>query len=387
MMDGPRARSIIFPVLAGVALAETLAFAWARLWIQAANGNAIFGLDLWAYREGAARLIATGSPYHEALAAGPIDNVMENVSIAYLYPPPLAQAFVPFVAVDHQLLSWVWAIAQVAALAVLLPLVYRRFGGALSATSILSLWTVAVLFYPMNIAVFIGNLSGWFAVGIAVTLLGPGRPAGVAAALMALSKLTPTILLVPAIIRRESRASALLAVGGITLISAVLAPEAWAQWISLLGNILRFPAAAAPSNLAPVAVLGALGFESAGTVLGLSLAAVAIAASIALAIKGSWPAAIAAATTAFLFAPTTLWDHYLAILLPIIIAAWPGCDRRTRTVLVLFVAISMAEWLAIEMWLPVRTLYLASAILAAVAGTVWLAQRDAEQPSPRAVLA
>ncbi len=75
-------------------LAEALILSWLRLWGRTEDPGSFFGGDLEAYRAGAERLMQTGSPYHPALYAGPIDNVVTNVPIAYLYPPSLAQAFV-----------------------------------------------------------------------------------------------------------------------------------------------------------------------------------------------------------------------------------------------------------------------------------------------------
>jgi len=380
-------RSRLIPIIVGIGLIEAIAFAWARLWARAVNGDVLFGLDLDAYRQGAVRLIATGSPYHDALLTGPIDNRIGNVPIAYLYPPPLAQTFVPIVDVSPALVAAVWAILQIAALLVLLPLVYRRFGGALTPGSVCAVLIVAVLSYPLNFAVYVGNLSGWIAIVIAVMLLGPGRPAGVAAAIMAVVKMTPAVLLVPAVIRRESRLAALVTVAGVTVASIVLAPYAWSQWLRVLPNILRFPAGTDTSNLAPGAVLGALGFQTAGTVLGLTLAAVALIATVVLAVRGSWAGSVAAATALLLFAPSTIWDHYLAILVPVLIAAWPGSDWRTRTTFVLFMVVSASGWLELETQLPVRTAYVVVTVLAAGAATAWLASRGADAPSPTTALA
>ena len=144
-----------------------------HLWAKPIDSEPAFGIDLVAYREAAIRLITTGSPYHEALLSGPIENRIQNVRIAYLYPPPLAQAFVPVVDIDPQLFASVWAALQGLPLLILIPLVYRRYGGTLTTTSILVIWLTLVLSYPVSFALYIGNLSGWIAIGVAVMLLGP----------------------------------------------------------------------------------------------------------------------------------------------------------------------------------------------------------------------
>lgn len=369
-------RSRLLSVLAALGLVASVVFAWVRLWSIPIDARSAFGLDLGAYREAAIRLIATGSPYHEALLSGPIENRYENVSIAYLYPPPIAQVFVPVVDVDPQVLAAVWATLQAVALLAVMPLVYRRYGGTLTLTSTLTIWIALVLSFPLNFALYVGNLSGWIAIAIAVMLLAPGRAAGVASALLSVVKMTPAVLLLPAVIRRESRSAALVTIAVVTTVSLVLAPYAWSQWFRVLPNIVRFPPATSTGNLAPVGVLGALGFPTAGVVLGLAITVVAVVASIALAYRGSWAGAVAAATTALLFAPSTIWNHYLVVTLPILIAAWPHSDWRMRVPIVLFMAISAIEWLGFVATPGARTAYLAATILVTGLATAWLASRE-----------
>ena len=73
--------------------------------------------------------------------------------------------------------------------------------------------------------------------------------------------MTPALLLVPAVIRRKSRMAAVLTLGAVTFGSLLLAPNAWSEWFRVLPHILRFPPAGfVNGNLAPVSVLGALGY-------------------------------------------------------------------------------------------------------------------------------
>ncbi len=62
-------------ILGGLSVAVVAAVFYAidRLWLLPAL-NSHFGEELLAYQAGAQRLIATGSPYHASLVAGPIPN-------------------------------------------------------------------------------------------------------------------------------------------------------------------------------------------------------------------------------------------------------------------------------------------------------------------------
>ena len=148
-------------VLLVVACVLVLAYAARALWAS----GVFFGGDHEAYRAGAARLIATGSPYHPELSVGPIANQVENVGIAYLYPPVLAQVFTVIGGVSPDALAWANACIQFVALLDLKPpLVYRRFGGMLTATEVLLIWLLIISSWPVQMALYGGNLSGWIAI-------------------------------------------------------------------------------------------------------------------------------------------------------------------------------------------------------------------------------
>jgi hypothetical protein len=90
--------------------------------------------------------------------------------------------------------------------------------------------------------------------------------------------------------------------------------------------------------MAPIGIFGSFGAPAVGLLIGYGLTASAIAASAWLAHTGRWAAAIVAAVAALLFGPSSLWDHYLAMTVPLLIAAWPASGARTR----LFLAMLMA---------------------------------------------
>jgi Glycosyltransferase family 87 len=179
---------------------------------------------LEAYRAGAERLIQTGSPYHPALHAGPIDNVISNVPIAYLYPPPLAQVLVLFEDVPPGPLAIASSLVQVAVLSIVLPLVYRQFAGRICARSLLAVLVLAVFSFPLEFATYGGNLSGWTTIAVALMLVRPGGTAGVPAALIGFVKMTPLVLLVPVIAYPRSRVPAMSVLVGLAAISIAIAP-------------------------------------------------------------------------------------------------------------------------------------------------------------------
>jgi hypothetical protein len=343
-------RSILdraYLVALSVSLADAILLAWDRLWGRTQSPAVYFGGDLEAYRAAAERLMQTGSPYSQALHAGPIDNVVANVPIAYLYPPPLAQAFVLLSRVPPGLLAVTSSLVQLAALAILLPLLYRRFAGPIGVRSLLAVLLVAVLSLPLEFATFGGNMSGWTTIAVALMLLRPGAAAGVTAPLIGLVKMTPAVLLVPAIVAPRSRRPAIAALAGATAISIAIAPRAWADWLSVLPNILRFPPAPEPWNFAPIGLFGSFGLPAVGLLIGYGLTAAAIAASAWLAHTGRWAAAVAAAVAALLFGPTSLWDHYLAITVPVLLAAWPMSGARTRPFLLMLAGVHLMFWLPV----------------------------------------
>jgi hypothetical protein len=353
-----------YVVALSVSLADALMFVWWRLWIRSQYPAMYFGGDLEAYRAGAERLMQTGSPYSAALHAGPIDNVVTNVPIAYLYPPPLAQVFVLLSHVPPGLLAIASSLVQLVALAILLPLLYRRFAGRISVRSLLAVLLVAVVSFPLQYATYGGNMSGWTTIAIALMLLRPGPVAGASAALIGLVKMTPAVLVVPAIVAPRSRTPAIAALVGVAAISIAIAPYAWADWLSVLPNIMRFPPAPEPWNFAPVGLFGSFGLPGVGLLVGYGLTGAAIAASAWLAYTGRWAAAVAAAVAALLFGPTSLWDHYLAVTVPLLIAAWPVGGPRARLFLLLLAGVHAM------LWFPVPPVLRGPALGCILAGSV-----------------
>ncbi len=176
------------------------------------------------------------------------------------------------------------------ALAIVLPLLDRRFAGRIDVGSLLAVLLVAVLSFPLEMATYGGNMSGWITLAVAAMLLRPGRAAGLPAALIGLVKMTPAVLLVPAIATARSRTLAIAVPVGVTAIAIAIAPHAWADYLRVLPNILRFPPAPEPYNMAPIGVFGSFGFRPSARSSAMASTAAAIAVSAWLAHTGRWAA-------------------------------------------------------------------------------------------------
>lgn len=57
---------------------------------------------------------------------------------------------------------------------------------------------------------------------------------------------------------------------------------------------------------------------------------------------------VAMAVFATTFASPTMWAHYLAPMVPLILVAWAPCGPRRRVVLALFVITSLGLWVGLN---------------------------------------
>lgn len=364
-----------------VSLAIIVLGSWRNLWAGFDEPGAFFAGDHGAYRAGAGRLVSTGSPYDPSLLAGPIANRIENVGIAYLYPPPLAQVFVPLRLVDPIVLGWAAVAVQAGLLLALSPLVYRRFGGGTSALETLAVWLLILSSWPVSFALFGGNLSGWLTILVAVMLLSNGFVAGAAASLAALMKFTPLVLLLPALAWRRTRPGAIVSLIVVVGVSVALSPGAWQGWVGALPNIIRFPTGDSPTNFAPAALLGELGYGSVGSAVGYVGAAAFALSAVWLARIGRWPGAVAAGVAAILYGSGSTWDHYLAPTLPLVIAAFPRTSWRVRGVLAIFVLAGFVMWFRSAAVTDLaRVAFLAGAFATSLATTMALANIGPARP-------
>lgn len=168
-----------------------------------AGHRAGFG-DVYAYYE------AWGGPLYRSHVGG---------AHAYLYSPAFAQAIWPFTLLPFPAFYGLLLAADVAAL---VYLVGWRWAG----------WT-AVLFYPVTLELAVGNVHLLIAAAIAASFRHP-----TAWALPLLTKVTPGVGIAYHLVRREWR-HVLYAAGSaavIAMVSYVLAPQLWADWVALLAQ-------------------------------------------------------------------------------------------------------------------------------------------------------
>lgn len=288
------------------------------------------GLDLPAYIEAARRLMTTGTPYSDALRAGPIGHFSENIAIAYLYPPPLAQLFVPVQMLPFALIVTVWVLPQLFAFAVIVDRLSRAARATRQARLVLALLVVG--FQPTIMALYIGNVSGWIAIALGVVLLGSAMPAGFAAVAAAWIKVTPGVLAIGAFLDQRTRRPTFFLGLGTVMVSFVLAPAAWIDFLQLLPVISATPAAPALINVAPAHVFGGPAF---GMLLQFVLPAAFLAIAVMAGFRGRTVGWAAAATGAYLTATATTWVHYLIVLVPIGVAAWASAGPRLRAAIML----------------------------------------------------
>jgi hypothetical protein len=134
----------------------------------------------------------------------------------YLYSPAFAQVMAPLSLLPFPVFDALWTVLLVATLAWLV----RPWP-----------WAVLILLLPISYELFVGNVHFLIAAAI---VIGFRRPA--AWAFPILTKITPGVGLLWFVVRREWRALA-IAIGvtaAVVLVSLVLSPSAWLDWIAFL---------------------------------------------------------------------------------------------------------------------------------------------------------
>ena len=329
-----------------------------------------FAIDFADYH-GAAREMAAGrTPYAPAMLEGPVPSQGQG---AYRYPPPFAQLLVPLTALPLTVAAWLWLALQ-GVLIVASVWLAGSLGGA-RPTRERFLWSgvAATYFLPAFDALLKGNVSG--VIALQVALLAAGRfPGGLSLASAVLLKVSP-VALVPAVLgrgasgRRGELAGLALGTAAIVLPSFLLSPGAWLDYGRVLPNLLAGNVDYL-TNLAPATVL-ATRLPAAGTLVGpvrlltvaAGLAAVVLAAWLARR-RGGWHAAVTAGVFGMLVLPSSIWYHYLIVLLPIAALAWQRAALPGRAGLL---GGAVLVYGGFARWLPLATLGAAVMVIAALA--------------------
>ena len=299
------------------------------------------------------------SPYATEMLAGPIDA--QGID-RYRYPPTFAQLLVPLTALDQGAALWLLLVLQVAAIAAAVGLALRM-AGLLRPEPVLWAGAATLLFLPVFDSLWKGNVSGFLSLLVMLAAMG-GATGGSAVALATLLKVAP-VTFVPAwfAVDGRSRRGLVLTALGVVALSALLAPTAWRDYLSVLPNLVS-GAADEATNVAPWSVVARSGVpEVLGgvvRVISLVVAVTAIAASVVvIRRRGGLPVAATLATIAMLLLPAALWYHYLAVLLPLAILAWPSATRSERVSLVGAGALVTGG----VAWLPLATIGAAGLLL------------------------
>lgn len=317
---------------------------------QAADPRGQFGIDIAVYQR-TVRDLAAGLPlYPRSMLDGPI----AAQDMLYKYPPPFAQLFWPLAWLPVGIANTIWGAIQ-AILAFASVWLAASFGGArVSRERILWTAVATMLFLPVWDSIWKGNVSVPQAF-LAALSLGPAAASGFGAAGAILLKTTP-LALAPALITAggRRRTVGLLALGGATAVSVLLAPRDWLDFVAIQPNLLVghyvYTSNLAPASMAAVVFpdVPLLATVIRIAMVGLGLVCIAWAALVARR-PGGWPAAVTLATAAALLIPGATWYHYLSMLLPLAAFAWPAATRRQRLLLVLGAA-TICIGLA---WIPV----------------------------------
>lgn len=368
---------------AAVAAGLGVAIIWLQLWRSAGDAQSFFGGDLVAYLSAARRLVETGSPYSAEVMSGPVANIVQNVPIGYFYPPPLSQLFVPLVGLDRLVIAPAYVAIQVLGLAVLLPMLLaqnRRSALALTLIGAMVAWS-----YPMQLALFGGNVSAVFAITICIALIGNAATASTASVLATIIKMTPAPLLLVSLVSRKGRRYALatLAIG--VSISFVISPRSWADWLTALPNVLRNDMNRGAANYSPASIGEALGFAAVGGAIGLALCVAFLLMGLRMAARQSNASlsVLAAAVGATTFASSTMWDHYFAVLIPLNIYGW---DRARSPALKLCIfasaVVGLGQWIGFNGLVSYRI-----GVVFLVALNFWLLARVPVVPHESAAVA
>jgi hypothetical protein len=340
-LHSSRFRLVIGISLWAVGLA-VLGTAMAHQMIQPNGG---FGIDFTDYRAASLRLFEGRSPYAPEMLEGPV--AAQGID-RYRYPPVFAQLLTPLAILPSPVGAVAWAALQV----ILLFAATWVAGTAAGARPSLArfVWTgVGVTYFlPAFATVWTGNVDGLLAATVGALLAVPGgrsasrrgteAAVGLLAGATAIFKLTP-FAFVPAALRRGGSLArgTIVTLVGLAVLSLVLAPYAWADYVRVLPNLVA-GSADYTNNLSPAVVLLRYGAPDLlvgvirALMLGVALALLVGSVRLAAAPAG-WPAAVACGATASLLVPGALWYHYLAILLPLAAFAWVRGGLVTRALL------------------------------------------------------
>jgi hypothetical protein len=287
------------------------AVAWMLLVLYAADGAGKLGYDFRAYDLAVDRLLAGQTMYSaDAQAMGGFG--------LFFYPPPFALLILPVALLPIDVAVWTWTILLIAATVAAIGWL------PVSLRTRLIVLLLGALSWPLLYAIKLGQVGPVLLLLFAVGWRGLDRPwpLGLAAGLGTVIKLQPALLIGWMAVTGRRRA-ALIAVGLIAVLAAVATvvagPQAWGDWMSLLGRASRPVLAENDTGFGRLVYLAGAPEAVAAALHYVNVALVVVVTTLAV-LRASPVAAYLAVVIASQFVSPVLWDHYaLILLLPV---AW-----------------------------------------------------------------
>jgi hypothetical protein len=135
---------------------------------------------------------------------------------------------------------------------------------------------------------------------------------------------------------------------GLGTLSFVISPGAWWSWLEVLPNILRLPPGGSPASVSLASMARDTPVDGAAALASAAGGALILVLALLLARREGFSRRVVAATVASgLLLNPTLWDHYLAVMVPILIATWPNVSGRWRVLLVLGGLTHLVGWFGV----------------------------------------
>jgi hypothetical protein len=275
------------------------------LWAGAAAGT--LGYDFLAYQHAANRLVS-GLPLYDP-------SIQQAGGFGlFLYPPPFILLILPFASLDPTVGTWIWTgllLAAFLAGVLLMPV---------KPTVRWLIVLLAGLSWPFEYGLRLGQVGPLlfllFAVGW--RWLQDQRAVGASAAVGALIKLQPGLLLVWAALTRRWGAvvAALVILTAAALVATMVAggPNVWIDYLTILRNV-NDPITT-PHNFTPGAVTYQIGVPAGVAMLIQVVSSVAVVVVVVVAaLRASAAASLLATVIASQLLSPVLWDHYAMLLL------------------------------------------------------------------------
>jgi hypothetical protein len=298
---------VVLPVVAIVVFALFVGGA-----VMSAAGAGTLGFDFLAYHRAAVRVIE-GKPLY--------DTTVQHAGGfgLFYYPPPFVLAILPLALFDPGIAVWIWTALMLAAF--LGGLALMPVSGTVRWLTLL----LAGLSWPFAFAIKLGQVGPLlfllFALGW--RRLESPRSLGLAAALGAIVKLQPALLIAWAMAMKRWRAVgvafATIAVAAVAATVVAGGFTVWLDYVAVVRNVSE--PIATEHNFTPGAIAFQLGFAPGVATLVQVTASLLVVAAVLLASRSaSAEASYLVAVIASQLLSPVLWDHYaMLLLLP---AAW-----------------------------------------------------------------